>query len=94
MALGAQPRDVLKLVLREGLSLNVVGLAAGLAAALALTRFLSSLLYGVGASDPVNFASVAVLFACVALAASYIQARCAMRLDPSSFCWTSKERGS
>jgi putative ABC transport system permease protein len=82
MALGAQPRDVLKLVIREGLSLTLIGVAVGLAAAFALTRFLGSLLYGVGATDPLNFAVVAMLFAIVALAASYIPARRAMRVDP------------
>ena len=82
MALGAQPRDVLKLVIREGLSLALTGVAVGLAAAFALTRFLGSLLYGVGASDPLNFTSVAVLFATVALAACYFPARRAMRVDP------------
>jgi len=82
MALGAQPRDVLKLVVREGLSLTLVGVVVGLAAAFALTRFLGSLLYGVGATDPLNFAAVAVLFAIVALAACYIPARRAMRVDP------------
>jgi ABC-type antimicrobial peptide transport system permease subunit len=82
MALGAQPADVLKLVIREGLSLTLMGVAVGLAAAFALTRFLGSLLYGVSASDPLNFASVAALFAGVALAACYIPARRAMRVDP------------
>ena len=82
MALGAQPRDVLALVLREGLSLALIGVAVGLTAAFALTRFLSSLLYGVGAADPLNFAGVAALFAAVALAACYIPARRAMRVDP------------
>jgi putative ABC transport system permease protein len=82
MALGAQPRDVLKLVIREGLSLTLVGVAVGLTAAFALTRFLGSLLYGVGAEDPLNFTVVAVLFAIVALAACYIPARRAMRVDP------------
>ena len=82
MALGAQPRDVFALVLREGLSLTLIGVAVGLAAAFALTRFLGSLLYGVGATDALNFAGVAALFAIVALAACYIPARRAMRVDP------------
>jgi putative ABC transport system permease protein len=82
MALGAQPRDVLKLVIREGLSLALIGVFVGLIAAFALTRFLGSLLYGVGATDPLNFAAVAALFAVVALAASYVPARRAMRVDP------------
>jgi len=82
MALGAQPRDVLKLVVREGLSLTLIGVAVGLTAAFALTRFLGTLLYGVSARDPLNFAGVAMLFAIVALAACYIPARRATRVDP------------
>jgi putative ABC transport system permease protein len=82
MALGAQRRDVLKLVVNEGLSLTLMGVAVGLATAFALTRFLGSLLYGVSATDPLDFAAVAVLFALVALAACYIPARRAMRVDP------------
>ena len=82
IAMGAQRRDILKLVVSEGLTLTAVGIIVGLGSALALTRFLSSLLYGVSATDPVDFAAVAVLFAVVALAASYIPARRAMRVDP------------
>ena len=82
MALGAQRRDVLKLVLNEGLSLTLVGIGTGLLAAFALTRFLSTLLYGVSATDPLDFAGVAVLFALVALAACYMPARRAMRIEP------------
>jgi predicted permease len=82
LALGAQRRDVLVLVLREGLSLTFVGIVAGLAAAFGLTRFLTAQLYGVSATDPLDFAAVAVLFASVALAACYVPARRAMRVDP------------
>jgi putative ABC transport system permease protein len=82
MALGAQRRDVLGLVLREGLSMTLVGIGAGLISALMLTRFLSALLYGVSATDPLDFVGVAVLFALVALVASYIPARRATRVDP------------
>jgi len=82
LALGAQRRDVLKLVVNEGLSLTLTGIVAGLAAAFALTRFLGTLLYGVSATDPADFAAVAALFALVALVACYIPARRAMRVDP------------
>jgi predicted permease len=82
IAMGAQRRDILKLVVNEGLTLTVIGIGAGLAAAFALTSFLSSFLYGVSATDPFDFAAVAALFAIVALVASYIPARRAMRVDP------------
>jgi putative ABC transport system permease protein len=82
IALGARRRDVLKLVMSEGLSLTLVGIAAGLGAAFALTRFLGALLYGVSATDPLDFAAVALLFAFVAIAACYMPARRAMRVDP------------
>jgi putative ABC transport system permease protein len=82
IALGARRRDVLKLVMNEGLSLTMVGIVGGLAAAFALTRFLGALLYGVSATDPWDFAAVAVLFALVALAACYMPARRAMSVDP------------
>jgi putative ABC transport system permease protein len=82
LALGAQRADVLRLVLREGLSLTFLGIAAGLAAAFGLTRFLTSLLYDVSPTDPLDFAAVAALFTIVALAACCIPARRAMRVDP------------
>jgi predicted permease len=82
IAMGAQRRDILKLVVGEGLTLTAIGIIVGLGSALALTRFLSSFLYGVSATDPLDFAAVAALFAAVALAASYVPARRAMRVDP------------
>ena len=82
LALGAQRADILRLVLKEGLSLTLLGVVTGLAAAFGLTRFLSSLLYGVSATDPLDFAAVALLFAIVSLAACYIPARRAMQVDP------------
>ncbi len=82
LALGAQRRDLLKLVLGQGLTLTMIGVAAGLALALALTRFLSSLLFGVGAADPITFAAIALLLAVVALAASFLPARRATKVDP------------
>jgi len=82
MALGAQQRDVLQLVLRQGSKLILIGVGAGIAAALALTRLMSSLLFGVTSYDPVTFAGVAILLAAVAAAACYIPARRASRVDP------------
>ncbi len=82
MALGAQRRDVLRLVMGHGTRLALVGVAAGIAGAFAATRAMSSLLYGVTATDPLTFIAVAVLLAAVTLAASYIPARRAMRVDP------------
>jgi predicted permease len=83
MALGAQHRDVMSLVLGEGMSVILAGLVIGLAGSLALTRFLSSLLVGVTATDPLTFAGVAVLLALIALAACYIPARRAVLIDPT-----------
>jgi len=82
IAMGAQRRDILKLVINEGLTLTVIGIVVGLGSACALTRFLAAFLYGVSATDPLDFAAVTALFAIVALAASYIPARRAMRVDP------------
>jgi len=82
MALGAQGRDVLRLVIGEGMRLVVIGLAAGLAAAFALSRFVASQLYGVKATDPLTFVGVALLLACVALLACWLPARRAAKTDP------------
>jgi putative ABC transport system permease protein len=82
MALGATSRDVLGLVIREGVALTVAGVALGLAGALAVTRVLGSQLYGVGTTDRATFAVVSLLLAGVALLATYIPARTAARVDP------------
>jgi putative ABC transport system permease protein len=82
MALGAQAGDVLKLIVRQGMSLTLIGIGAGLAGALALTRLLASLLFGVGATDPMTFVWIPVLLAAVSFFACYLPARRAARLDP------------
>ena len=82
MALGARPRDVLRLVLRQGMSLTVVGLVLGIAIGSVATRVLSDLLYGVTARDPLTFVGVPILLLVVAFLACYIPARRATRIDP------------
>jgi putative ABC transport system permease protein len=82
MALGAQPGLVLMLILREGLLLTLIGIGIGLAGALVLTRIMSGLLFGVGATDPATFAAIVLLLAVVSLIACYIPARRATRVDP------------
>jgi putative ABC transport system permease protein len=82
MALGAQRRDVLTVILGQGMRLAVVGVVIGLGAALGLTRLMSSLLFGIGSMDPLTFTSVAVLLLCVAASACYLPARRAMNVDP------------
>lgn len=81
-ALGAQKRDIFRLVVGQGMILVVVGVGLGIAGALGLTRFLSSLLYGVKPTDPLTFVVVSILLTGVALLACYIPARRAMKIDP------------
>jgi putative ABC transport system permease protein len=82
LALGAQPHDVMNLILRQGLRLISVGLVLGLVSALALTRLMKSLLFGVNATDAVTFAAVTLLLLVVALLACWIPARRATKVDP------------
>ena len=82
VALGAQRPDILKMVLRQGIRATLAGVAIGVVAGLALTRLMSSLLFGVGPNDGLTFLSVALLLLAVALAACLIPARRATRVDP------------
>ena len=82
MALGARRVDVLKLVVRQGMVLTFVGVVIGLAGAFALTRVMSSFLFGVTAKDPITFAAVAVLLMAVAFVACFVPARRATKVDP------------
>jgi putative ABC transport system permease protein len=82
LALGAAPRDVLRLVVRQGMSLALIGVALGLVAALTLTRVMKELLFNVSTTDPATFALITLLLVVVALIASYIPARRATKVDP------------
>ena len=82
MALGATSHDVLKLIVREGMVLALIGTVVGLTAALGLTRLLASLLYGVRPADPSTLATVSLALGSVAFLASYIPARRATKVDP------------
>jgi putative ABC transport system permease protein len=81
-ALGAQPGDVLFMVVRQGLLLTLAGIVIGLAGAFAVTRLMQSLLFGVRAADPLTFAVVPILVAAVAILAAYLPARRASKVDP------------
>jgi ABC-type antimicrobial peptide transport system permease subunit len=82
MALGAQHRDVMRLVLGEGVKMALIGVAGGAAAALGLTRLMVNELFGVAPQDPLTFAAVAIVLTLVALLACYLPARHAVRVDP------------
>jgi putative ABC transport system permease protein len=82
MALGAEKRDELNMVIGQGLNLALIGVDLGIAGALALTRFLSSLLYGIKPTDPLTFIVVSLILVAVALAACYFPARRAAKVDP------------
>jgi ABC-type antimicrobial peptide transport system permease subunit len=82
MAIGAQAGDIFRMMIGEGLTLSLTGVAIGLVGAWWLGRAGSSLLFGVTASDPLTFAAVSLLLTAVALAACYVPARRAMKVDP------------
>jgi ABC-type antimicrobial peptide transport system permease subunit len=82
MALGARDRDVRAMVLREGMLLALAGVLVGIGAAVGLTRLMSALLFGVGAADPLTYATVAAGLTAVAMLATWLPARRATRVDP------------
>jgi len=82
MALGAQRSDVLRMVLADGARMTLAGVCIGMVAALALTRLMSSMLFGVAPTDPLTFAAVALLLGSIALLACCVPAQRAMRVDP------------
>jgi putative ABC transport system permease protein len=82
MALGAEQSDVLKLIVKQGMIPTLAGVAIGIGAALALTRLMSSMLYGVSATDPATFIWISLILIAVALAACAVPARRAAKVDP------------
>jgi putative ABC transport system permease protein len=84
LAIGADQRDIFKLIVGQGMLLILIGVAIGLAASFALTRAMASLLFGVGATDALTFAFISLLLTVVSLLACYVPARRAMRVDPTA----------
>jgi putative ABC transport system permease protein len=82
MALGARPGDVIRLILKQGLAMTLIGVAAGMLSAIAAARVMSGLLYGVTATDPATFVAISLLLAIVAMLACYLPARRAARIEP------------
>jgi putative ABC transport system permease protein len=82
MAIGAQPRDVFRMILGQGMMLALIGVAIGLVGAFALTRWMTTMLFGIEPTDPTTFASIAILLTAVALVACYIPGRRATKVDP------------
>jgi len=83
IALGAEGRDILRLVVGNGLGLAAIGIVIGLGGAIALTRLMSAMLYETSATDPLTFGAAIALFTFVAVLASYVPARRATRIDPT-----------
>jgi ABC-type antimicrobial peptide transport system permease subunit len=82
MALGAEPGKVARFILKQGLTMAITGIAVGLCGAVALTRFMRSLVFGVSTSDPLTLAAVSILLLVISVAASYLPAHRAARVDP------------
>jgi len=82
MAVGAQPRDVLRMVVGQGLRLGFIGVLIGVAGASAIGRIIASMLYNTGTGDPTTYLTVSIIFLGIAIVASYFPARRAARLDP------------
>ena len=82
MAIGAQPRDVFKMVIGRGMMLALIGVAFGLMGAFGLTRLMATMLYGVEPTDPATFVSIGILLIGVALVACYVPGRRATKVDP------------
>ena len=82
MAIGAQPRDVFRMILGQGMMLTIIGIAAGLLGAFGLTRLMATMLFSVKPTDPITFTAVALILLLIALIACYIPGRRATKVDP------------